>query len=278
MNVAWPLACPSRLVVAGDWHGNDRAAKNALEAARAVGAALVLQLGDFGVWPGPEGSSYLDRVDDLASHYKIPVAFIDGNHEDFGQIYGLDVNPKTGLRHMRENVWHIPRASSWEWLGVRFRALGGATSLDRLSRTPGKSWWPEEALTEQDLARALDGGTCDVLLTHDCPSGVSIPGIEHRNYSAALTSGWPLSELERAWDHRDLLADIVRELSPRHLWHGHFHDRYSSLARLGNACEIAIEGLADDGAGPHRNLMVVDIGADAVQVKSLESALADLAP
>lgn len=276
MDVVWPIASPSRAIIAGDWHGNDRAARNALEAAGTLGASLVLQLGDFGVWPGAEGTHYLDRVDELASRAKIPVAFVDGNHEDFNQMYAIDVDPASGLRYMRPSVWHIPRAAAWTWGGVRFRALGGATSVDKLSRSQGVSWWPEEAVTGLDLERTLDAGQCDVLLMHDCPAGVGIPGIEHRNYAAALRSGWPVSELERAWDHRDMLAGLARELSPRHLWHGHFHTRYSAVARFNEAVETAVEGLADDGAGPHHNLMVVDIAANEVQTRSLGSALADL--
>jgi len=270
VDINWRSDAPERIVVAGDWHGNGRAARNAFDAATLVGATLVIQLGDFGMWPGFEGTAYLNEVESHAAGAGIPVAWIDGNHEDFNQLLALPVDPVSGLRPVRKHVWHVPRGASWEWHDVRFRALGGATSLDRKSRKIGKSWWVEESISDIDIAAAVAGGPCDVLLTHDCPTGVDIPGIRHRSY--ADTRDWPVSELERAWDHRDRLAEVVEVVQPKHLWHGHFHARYSQKAVLHAGPAVAVEGLGDDGTGPRGNLMVVDIGNGNVTVLTVDEA------
>jgi hypothetical protein len=57
---------PARIGIAGDWHGN------AAWAVRTIGKIsvrlprhgprIILQLGDFGIWPGSDGSEYLARL------------------------------------------------------------------------------------------------------------------------------------------------------------------------------------------------------------------------
>jgi hypothetical protein len=49
-------------------------------------ARLALQLGDFGIWPGPDGRRYLDAVSAVLDLVKAQLWFADGNHEDFGQL------------------------------------------------------------------------------------------------------------------------------------------------------------------------------------------------
>ena len=52
---------PKRILVAGDWHGDQAWALNVIKRVPQLLAAertrLVLQLGDFGIWPGPGGRS-----------------------------------------------------------------------------------------------------------------------------------------------------------------------------------------------------------------------------
>lgn len=255
MDVVWPFADPATLVVAGDWHGNTRAAQNALDAASAIGAPVIIQLGDFGLWPGDEGAHYLSEVQSAAEQAGVHVVWIDGNHEDFPQLHSYRVSPD-GLRHLSDWVHHIPRGSAWVWHGVSFLAMGGATSVDRAQRVPGKSWWPQEHVTDSDIEAAAAQGVRDVLLTHDCPSGIDIPGIPHRSYADAFKSGWPVGDLEHAWDHRDRVAEVIPSALPLHVWHGHFHVRYSAEAHLHDRGITQVEGFGDDGQGPGGNLGV----------------------
>lgn len=129
-NVNWPLSQPDRVLIAGDWHGNTRAAQVALETAATLRAPLVLQLGDFGLWPGHEGEHYLTELEAHAENLNILIAWVDGNHEDFTQLNATPISDD-GLQWQRPHIAHLPRGSRWTWHGIRFAALGGATSLDR---------------------------------------------------------------------------------------------------------------------------------------------------
>lgn len=272
--VTWPFPEPDRIVIAGDWHGNARAAAIALDAAVAVGAPVIVQLGDFGLWPGYEGARYLTELNTLASDLGVLIAWVDGNHEDFTQLAATPVS-EDGLQWQDSHIAHVPRGARWTWHGIRFAALGGATSLDRARRKLGTSWWIEESVNDNDLAVLAAGGDCDVLLTHDCPAGVDIPGIGHRDIAAAVRSGWPLAELERAWDHRDRMLEAVRSVRPTHLWHGHYHLRYSAAATLHDRGDTQVEGLSWDGEALTQRIAVVDLASGQPRVRHIHSVLAD---
>lgn len=236
-----PLAEPGVVCFAGDFHGNTRWAVHVLAEAKRAGARAVLQLGDFGLWPGSAGMRFLHDISAAAAEHELPVLWVDGNHEDFDQLEDYPIGPD-GLRRIRPWIWHLPRGFRWTWSGLRFAALGGATSLDRPARTPHVSWWPGEEITWADAQRAVEGGETDVLLTHDCPAGVDIPGLPP-------ASVWPPEELRRANAHRALLRTVVDELRPTHLFHGHFHSRYDAELPLPGGPAVAVTGLDCDGTG-----------------------------
>lgn len=226
-----------RVLFAGDWHGNLGWAANCVGMAEAASADAIVQLGDFGIWPGPDGQRYLDMLEIALASVDLTCYFIDGNHEDFPQLYRYPLD-EDGTRVVRPHIRHLPRGFRWEWAGLTFLALGGATSLDKPMRREGVTWWPEEELTSADLLLALDGGPVDVMLTHDCPSDVVIPGI-----NPVSDLQWPREELRRANNHRERLGFVVDKLVPHRLLHGHFHIAYD--ARRG---PTAVSGLGTDGA------------------------------
>jgi hypothetical protein len=135
---------------------------------------------------------------------------------------------------------------------VRWLALGGAHSVDRPWREPGVSWWREETVTDADVDRAVTGGPADVLICHDCPAGVPIPGLEE---SAHL---WPAEELVAANAHRARVRTVVDAVRPRAIWHGHFHRRYAAAADLGYG-PVTVNGLDCDGSTLDRNVEVVSL-------------------
>jgi hypothetical protein len=241
---------PSRIVMAGDWHGDLDHARAVIGWAGREGAQGVVQLGDFGVWHGQDGRRYLDGVAGTLAMFGLWLTFVDGNHENFEVLNALPFDDH-GARPVRPGLWHLPRGLRWTWHGRTWLALGGATSLDRPARRPGVSWWPEEAITFAEAAAAFAGGPADVMLTHDCPAGVTVPNIPP-------DSVWPAAELARANAHRALLRQVVDEVRPSSLWHGHFHSAYSTaLTGAGYVCEV--RGL-DDNTGPfHSNAVVLDL-------------------
>ncbi len=92
-----PLAEPAggEVLVAGDWHGDSGWAGHVVRRTGGAGVPLVLQLGDFGFWHGPEGEAYLDAVELACRQAGVAVCWLDGNHEDFH----LDAAQPTRLFH-----------------------------------------------------------------------------------------------------------------------------------------------------------------------------------
>lgn len=241
-------------MLAGDWHGDAAWARHVIRhvPVGANGRRLIIQLGDFGVWPGQSGTRYLDSVAAELAEANATCFFVDGNHEDFPQLARYPIR-RDGLREVRPRLFHLPRGTRWTWKGIRFLALGGATSLDRPWRTAGVDWWPDEELTRADLARAIGGGACDVMLTHDAPSGIDVPGLPP-------TSTWQPAEVERAHRHRDLLREVVDAVQPKGLVHGHFHSRYDAELAVDGGHRVSVIGLANEWTGSDACLEV-DVGS-----------------
>lgn len=226
----------AEVLVAGDFHGDLHFANRVSNTARDLGISEIYQLGDFGIWPGEFGGRFLKGLNKTLQENNQTLYFVDGNHEDHPQILAKPIG-KDGFREIRSNIFHIPRGHRFVIDGKIWMGLGGATSLDRKSRREGISWWPEEALTLSDAYRAVEGGPVDVMLTHDCPAKVDIPG---------LSDNWDADALKDANDHRQLLAAVVNEVEPKILFHGHFHTRYDStfwdakIVGLASNIEIAL--------------------------------------
>lgn len=220
-----------RILLAGDWHGNRAWAETAFAAAAANGCAQVLQLGDFGLWPG-RVEAWLDHVDALAGAAGAPLTWIDGNHEDHDALDGWRaVQDADGLVTMREHVTWATRGARWQWDERRFGALGGAVSFDRFLRRAGANWWPQEVTTQADVDR-LGDGRLDVLATHAAPTTRAAP---------PRRLPYPQDIIEDALRQRDLLDQAVARTRPELVVHGHFHTRWTYRMDTHR-----VEGLAHD--------------------------------
>lgn len=146
---------PSRICFAGEWHGNRDFAGGRDMSAAARWADVLLHLGDFGFWHGHEGKAYIDILERVCARKSLPVLWIDGNLEDHDLL--AELPREYGLGKVSDHIWHFPRGTGWEWGGLRFGGLGGAASVDRQLRSPGKDWWPQEELTSVDLSRWITG-------------------------------------------------------------------------------------------------------------------------
>lgn len=229
--------CPSSMLLAGDWHGSSSTVTAALSEAVDRGADVVVQLGDFGVWSASAGSRFLDHVARVSKQRRVPVLFIDGNHEDFDVLASYPVTA-SGTRVLRPGVVHLPRGLRWTWSGVEFLALGGATSVDRRGRSLTRPWWPQEEIDDTDEVTVRADGRADVVFLHDCPAGVPVPGIVRDDPEPA----WPADNLRAAWEHRDRLQRLLADVDPTHLFHGHYHRRHSWSGKLYDT-PLLVEGL-----------------------------------
>lgn len=244
-----PLTEPNRIAFAGDWHANADYADRAVLYAKDQGADVLVHLGDFGYAFTGE---FLSTVTATLRYAGLPLLFIDGNHEDHDLLDSAPIGGD-GLRQITNRMWHLPRGFRWTWAGTRYVALGGAHSVDRPWRTPGTSWWQQETITERQAQTVIDDGPADVLICHDCPTGVTIPGIDDR----VTAPPFPPLELMRSHQHRQLLRRVVDAVRPRWVWHGHYHQRYTQLVDLGFG-PLMVNGLDCDGRNLDANVRVVN--------------------
>jgi hypothetical protein len=246
---------PARFAIAGDWHANTKWARAAIQYAAGHRASILLHTGDFA--GDFTRSSFLAAVSEAAIEHRLPILWVDGNHDDHAKLARLPLGPG-GLRPIVPHVWHIPRGYRWSWNGIRFLGLGGAHSVDRQLRLAcGYPWWPGETLTRRDIQRAIRPGPVDVMICHDSPAGAAIPGLD--------ATGFPLDELVAAARHRDLLRDVVDHVRPVQLWHGHYHVRYTATVHPGTGI-CRVEGLDCDGTTLAGNVRIVDLDEIADQV------------
>lgn len=252
-------AAPEVVALAGDWHGNLGWAQRVVTIAYEAGARTVLQLGDFGYWRAadPATRRYLSSLERVLGERDMQLLWIDGNHEDHARLASLPF-ADDGTRPISDHITNLPRGFRWTWPDGNGKhqawlALGGAVSVDRQWRTPGRSWWAEEQISRVDADAAMAGGPVDVMVSHDAPAGVMIPGIGAHD--------WPADALRDADAHRTLLREVVDAVHPQQLWHGHYHVRYDALVEVGGGDESRIchvHGLDRDDSGPSLNLELVN--------------------
>lgn len=228
------------VIFAGDWHGSIPQGYRGILTAVKEGSNTVVQLGDFGIWPGQGGVNYLDRLELELRLNRVTLYFVDGNHEDFTQLYEYPLR-QDGLRQVRPHIMHLPRGHRWTWHGVSFLALGGAHSVDRPMRTPYASWWPEERITDDDVMRASQGGPVDIMVCHDSPASATNRVVD--THVGRESPHWPDAELAASAQSREQLQRVVDAVTPLVLFHGHYHAAMRSLLQVSPDRVCSVIGL-----------------------------------
>ena len=234
---------PATIAFAGDWHANTAWAVRAVRHAKDNGASVIIHTGDFGYDYTTEFALVLEEA---LAEAGILLLFVRGNHDDPDFLDNLDGND-LGFKPVTSHIWYIPQGKSWTWDGVRFLGLGGAHSIDRLFRVEGVSWWARETISTVDAFKAAHQGEVDVMITHDCPAGVTIPGLDK-------PSGWDARELALSHRHRERLYEVVLKVKPRLLVHGHYHTRYTGFLDIGAAVQTRVVGLDCDNRDMAANI------------------------
>jgi len=240
-----------RILLAGDTHMNRAWCETLSKLAGRWHCEWVIQLGDFGYWPGERnrrgratGQTFLDGIDRQAERYGTRWAFLDGNHEDHAELAKLTAHAEVsddGFVRVRDRLAFVPRCHRWSWEGVDFGALGGAYSVDKDHRVAGVDWFPDrDEVRPEDLAR-LGSGPLDVPLCHDVPAGGSLhqgndPGQPHPVRQRAGTRNAPTAPV----------AQAVEATEPKLVVHGHWHRRYSHEMPMPMGRTCRVEGLHGD--------------------------------
>ncbi|WP_439564930.1 metallophosphoesterase family protein [Microcella sp.] len=211
------LRSAKRLGLLGDTHGNLEHLFIAAKTLRDQDVSTFVVLGDWGfVWPRKDWNRTLDRIEHQLGQQTM--LFVDGNHDWIPKLVEFPIG-RDGVRWLRPNIGHLPRG--WRLTldnGHVLAALGGASSVDRHLRTEGEDWWPEESITEPDLA-ALGEEMVTILLGHEAPT--PLPVLD--KILAAGDPEWPADAIAASDESRRMLSRALEHTSPRWYFGGHMH-------------------------------------------------------
>jgi len=238
----------TKVLFAGDWHGNYAWADKVIREAGHADVEYILQVGDFGYgWEvNGNGCAFSQLVSEWAVDAGVEVWWLDGNHENYDLMELDGLLPKDDGASddwlwpvgYLPNLAYMHRGSRFILGETSFMAMGGAYSVDKAYRTPHQSWWEQEELTAADVERA--GTTAvDFLLTHDAPAHQLVPG-DHAQWK---------SQDAAADANREKLLEVVERVRPEILIHGHYHIRYSDTLVVDPDIGFSVEvtGLGRDG-------------------------------
>jgi Icc-related predicted phosphoesterase len=197
------------ILIAGDSHADYRYMRKLFDLAKETTIKEIIICGDFGYWPtDPEGKTFLHHLNNFMQDKDLRVYFVDGNHEDFRALNKL---PKDKVSMIPEalNVFYIPRGVTTIIDNRKVLGFGGAVSIDKQWRVLGKSWFIEEAITDDDINNLNDVENIDVMICHDGPLNI----VSDPSYKID-----PDSDI-----NRQRLRKAVMKVKPKMLFHGHYH-------------------------------------------------------
>lgn len=202
-------------LLVGDSHGNINYMLTALAMANYYNVDGVIQLGDFGFWPG---STYASDLKDIVETNGMTLWVINGNHDDPAQyrLYS-NTNPSMGT------FAHIPNGTKLQIGKSSVGFMGGGVSIDYYRRVRYYSWWPEELPSEEEIQTAIANGEVDVWLTHDCV--VLPPGMPLYNFREPIQT-WVNVQGQN-------MSRMFHALKPKVHIHGHMHNNYDFVTRYG---------------------------------------------
>lgn len=214
VKATWELETP-RVAVAGDLHGSVSWLRNVMRTVRSEAPDIetILQLGDWHMG--------LEASDELAAEFGIAHILVTlGNHEPYPEIQPLlDAHPGQAIQ-VSASTWILPKVFRMQGFDRQILSFGGATSVDRYWRRPSE-WFPEETITDQNVALAIAGGPADIMLTHESPAGTPVNVV--RRILKSNPHSFPRESLIESAASRVRLGRVWDAVRPELLCHGHMH-------------------------------------------------------
>ena len=214
-----------KIYLTGDTHGDLKrfGTKNFPEQKEMTKEDIVFQLGDFGVIWGPQSINEEIYWMEWLADKPWTTIVVAGNHENWEKIESL---PETELfsgkmweyETQNGSVYFVKPGEILEIDDKKFLCIPKATSIDKMDRTEGRSWWPGEVLSyeqEKNTMDNLDGvdWKVDYVLSHTCPVTV-IGSVIHQTVYTEGKFACPVSKF-LDFIEEDLIFDAW--------WFGHFH-------------------------------------------------------
>jgi len=216
------------IIVTGDLHGywnylNDLLNKKKPEKA--------IVCGDFGYWPHMHNSKKIGRRGIRWDQYGIKnhvteVFWLDGNHENHEELkilatkYGYQ--SPINMKDFEENrdkkykpIYYLPRCCVVEFNDQRCLFIGGADSIDKMSRREGISWWRGEVISHSDYLN-LPEEDIAIVFSHTIPSFLA---------DELFIDLWGSQKM---YDPScKILEEVFYKYKPKKWYFGHFHKFYN---------------------------------------------------
>lgn len=177
-------------------------------------AKYLIICGDFGfIWdkePSPSERWWLDWLDQKP----YTTLFVDGNHENHDRLDAMEVTTWHGgkIHQISPKVIHLMRGQVYDIEGKTFFTMGGASSIDRIYRKEGISWWAREMPSQSEYKEARKNlaardNKVNYIITHTAPQHL-IPLLGISAKADELSS---------------FLEEISQNVQFDHWYFGHFH-------------------------------------------------------
>lgn len=201
----------TRVLFAGDIHGNLEHAEWLFGHAVDNNVDTIIACGDFGYWPHYRwGEKFLRAIEKMAVATDIKFYWVDGNHENHDLIDILvEENGADAPIQMGKNFHYIPRGCVFTIGSKKIMGYGGAYSWDWDRRELGISYWSQELINEYKVAE-LPEQKVDILVTHEAPLGKKI------SYK---------DQIAISVRQRELVSEIQQKVNPSLHVCGHHHTR-----------------------------------------------------
>jgi len=181
--------------------------------------------GDFGgIWYNTGSDKYKYDVELLDSYEELPqtILFVDGNHENFPELYAYPTVEKFGgvVGQIRENLFHLKRGHVYTIENKKIFTFGGALSVDQHLRMPFVSWWEEEIPTMAEMNFGMTNldehnWKVDYVITHTAPNKIV--------NKILAKDKWNMWNGKRYDPTTNYLQEIMEKLKFKKWYFGHFH-------------------------------------------------------
>lgn len=199
-----------KVFVCGDAHGNLEYIKYRVNSLHLENTAIFL-CGDIGLGFSPNWESkMLEIFRRKFQERNVFVIAVRGNHDN-PDIFQDEELTSNWLNVKDYTVVNVK--------GQNFLCVGGGISVDRASRIPYKSYWPNEQVKYQPKVNQQ----IDVIISHTAPSFC------YPNFKGDFVFNWAkqdenlLADIEEERQTMDKVFDDYKE-TLRCWYYGHFHD------------------------------------------------------
>lgn len=216
---------PEGAIFFGDWHGDLTFAIAALERAisKYPDITVYYHVGDFGIWPGDD--AYISTIVSMMQSSGKTLVVTGGNHEDWDKWDRLTAQQTRPFTYKGGGLVLLPKKYFWTHAGVTFASVGGAGSIDKQWRVEGKSWWPQEIISDDVVNEVEEGDVdqVDILITHEASDDPVFP-VRKILENPFVQMKWPHEDIVISEEQRKLVSRVIAKVKPKVHLHGHWHE------------------------------------------------------